>query len=226
MKILVVEDEHRIAGAIRSGLEEENYVVDVSHDGDDGYGMAQTQEYDLIILDRMLPGNMDGIDIAKQLRIDKNHTPILMLTARGEVSDKVDGLEAGADDYLTKPFAFEELLARIKALLRRPKHATSEILKTKTLSMDTTNLTVTRLNKQIMLSKKEFMLLEYLLRNQSFVLSKDRIIKHVWDYDADILPNTVEAHIKFLREKIEKPFKGPKLIHTIHGMGYKLEEQK
>jgi DNA-binding response OmpR family regulator len=225
MKILVVEDEHRIASAIRTGLEEENYVVDISHDGDDGYGMANTQEYDLLVLDRMLPGDKDGIDIARQLRAENNHTPILILTARGETSDKVDGLEAGADDYLTKPFAFEELLARVRALLRRPKQARDEILTTKSLSMDTINLTVTRYKKQILLSKKEFMLLEYLLRNQSHILSKDRIIKHVWDYDADILPNTVEAHIKYLREKIEKPFKGPKLIHTVHGMGYKLEEQ-
>jgi DNA-binding response OmpR family regulator len=222
MKILVVEDEHKIANSIKKGLEQEAFAVDVAYDGDEGYDLAAAENYDVIILDLMLPG-MDGIEICRKLRAEKIHTPILILTARGQLDDKVEGLNSGADDYLTKPFAFEELLARVRALLRRPKNSTGVILKLEDLSMDTLSFEVKRAGKTIQLSSKEFALLEYLLRHPNQTLSKDQVINHVWNYDADILPNTVEVYIGYLRNKIDKPFsKSPILIHTVRGFGYKL----
>jgi DNA-binding response OmpR family regulator len=171
----------------------------------------------VIVLDLMLP-KMDGITVCKKLRENEIHTPILMLTARGELDDKVTGLNSGADDYLTKPFAFAELLARVKALSRRPKEAISSKLKISNLELDTNSYEVKRDNKNIKLSKKEFVLLEYLMRNKNKILSKDRIIASIWDYDADILPNTVEVYIGYLRKKI------PNLIHTVRGFGYRIGE--
>jgi len=222
MRILIVEDEHLIANSIKKGLEQERYAVDVSYSGTDGFDMASTEDYDLIILDLMLP-EMDGLTICRELRKDKINTPILMLTAKGQIKDKVEGLDVGADDYLTKPFAFEELLARIRALIRRPKNVANPILKIKDLVLNTTSFEVKRNNKVIILSGKEFALLEYLMRNPNKILTKDQIIGHVWDYDADILPNTVEVFIGYLRKKIDRPFnnKSP-LIHTIRGFGYKI----
>lgn len=222
MRILVVEDEHKIAGAIKRGLEQESYAVDVAFDGDEGLSSALTDEYDIILLDRMLPGLLDGADIAKELRASNIRTPILMLTAKDKVADRVGGLNAGADDYLVKPFAFEELLARIRALLRRPQDHVGNVLALNDLSLDTTNFEVKRAGRRIQLSQREYALLEYLMRNQNRILSKDNIIGHVWDYDADILPNTLEVYIGYLRGKIEKPFRGPELIHTVRGFGYKL----
>ena len=222
MRILIVEDDHKIANAIKKGLEQETYAVDVSYDGKDGYGQAKTIDYDLIILDRMLP-EIDGLQICRTLREQKFKTPILMLTAKDKISDKVEGLNAGADDYLAKPFSFEELLARIRALLRRPQEFSDNILNVADLSLDHLSFEVKRANKSINLSSKEFALLEYLMRNPSRILTKDNIIAHVWDYDADILPNTVEVYIGYLRNKIDKPFTSqPPLIHTIRGFGYKL----
>lgn len=222
MRILVIEDEHRIANTIKKGLEQERYAVDVAYSGTDGYDLAAGEEYDCIILDLLLPG-MDGITICKELRKNKIHTPILMLTAKGQTQDKVEGLDAGADDYLTKPFSFEELLARIRALIRRPKTSLNDVLIVEDLQLDTKHYEVKRSGKQIQLSSKEFSLLEYLMRNKNTVLTKDKIITHVWDYDADILPNTIEVYIRNLRNKIDVPFKNEKpLIHTVRGFGYKL----
>ena len=223
MRILVVEDEHRIAQAVKRGLEQERYAVDVAYTGTDGYDLAATEDYDVILLDLMLPG-MGGVAICKQLRADHVHTPILMLTAKGQTDDKVLGLNAGADDYLTKPFIFEELLARIRALARRPKATLTETLAVGNLVLNPQEFTVKRGKTDIMLSQKEFVLLEYLMRNAKKVVSKDQIINHVWDYDADILPNTVEVYIRNLRTKVDLPFPHEKqLIHTVRGFGYKME---
>lgn len=222
MRILVVEDEHKIAGAIKRGLEQETYAVDVAYDGDEGLSSALTDEYDVIVLDRMLPGLLDGVEICKEVRANGIRTPIIMLTAKDKVEDRVAGLNAGADDYLVKPFAFEELLARVRALLRRPQDIASNTLICDDLSMDTQLYEVKRAGRKIQLSQREYALLEYLLRNQNRILSKSNIISHVWDYDADILPNTLEVYIGYLRAKIDRPFRGPELIHTVRGFGYKL----
>lgn len=222
MRILVVEDEHKIAGAIKRGLEQESYAVDAVFDGDDGLSSALTDEYDVIILDRMLPGLLDGAEICQEVRAAGIRTPIIMLTAKDKISDRVEGLNSGADDYLVKPFAFEELLARIRALLRRPQDHVGNVLELSDLTLDTANYEVQRAGKAITLSQREYALLEYLMRNQNRILSKSNIIGHVWDYDADILPNTLEVYIGYLRNKIDKPFKGPELIQTVRGFGYKL----
>lgn len=222
MKILVVEDEHRIATSIKKGLEQEKYTVDVAFTGTDGYDLASTGEYDLILLDLLLPG-MDGITICTNLRKEHIHTPILMLTAKGQIQDKVTGLDSGADDYLTKPFSFEELLARIRALIRRPTKAQNITIRIGTLEIDTKLFIVRRNGREIPLSNKEFMLLEYLMRNSNKILTKDQIISHVWNYDADILPNTIEVYIRNLRKKIDQPFAPEKpLIQTVRGFGYKI----
>jgi len=221
MRILVVEDEHKIAAAIKRGLEQETYAVDVAYDGDEGLSSALTDEYDVIVLDRMLPGLLDGAEICKEVRANGVRTPILMLTAKDKIGDRVAGLNAGADDYLVKPFAFEELLARIRALLRRPQDHVGNLLAVDDLSLDTHNFEVKRAGRKIQLSSREYALLEYLMRNQNRILSKTNIISHVWDYDADILPNTLEVYIGYLRGKIERPFSGPELIHTVRGFGYK-----
>ncbi|HZD60669.1 MAG TPA: response regulator transcription factor [Anaerolineae bacterium] len=222
MRVLVVEDEHKIANSIKRGLEQEAYAVDVVYDGESGFGFAITEDYDAIILDLMLP-KMDGVEVCKKLRQSQIHTPILMLTAKGLLHDKVNGLNAGADDYLVKPFAFAELVARVRALARRPKESLNPVLTVENLSLNTFTYEVVRSGKRIDLSKKEFALLEYLMRNKSRVITKDQIINHVWDYDADILPNTVEVYIGYLRNKIDKPFRdNPILIHTVRGFGYKI----
>ena len=224
MRILVVEDEHKIAQSIKKGLQQENYAVDICFRGDEGLGLALTEEYDLIILDLLLPG-INGIQICKKLREQEIHTPILMLTAKDQISDKVEGLDSGADDYLTKPFAFEELLARIRALIRRPKDSLGYLLSFKDLSLNTLNFEVKRKEKNINLSSKEYALLEYLLRHPKQVVTKEQIINHVWDYDADILPNTVEVYIGYLRKKIDGPQFKKKLLQTIRGFGYCLGEK-
>lgn len=220
MRILVVEDEHKIANAIRRGLEQESYAVDVSYDSTDGMAMATTEPYDLVILDRMLPGEHEGLDIVKQMRADNIHTPVLLLTAKDGIRDRIEGLDGGADDYLVKPFAFEELLARVRALLRRPSEQLDNTLTYEDLTLDPVNFTVARAGQPITLTHKEFALLEYLMRNPGRMLSKDTLTSHVWDYDADILPNTVEVYVGYLRNKIEKPFKGEPLITTRRGFGY------
>lgn len=222
MRVLIVEDEHKIAGALKKALEQETYAVDVAYDGDDGYAMATTEPYDVAIIDRMLPGDYDGFAIVKAMREAKIHTPVLFLSALGSVAERTAGLDAGADDYLVKPFALEELLARVRALLRRPTEQQSTTLSVGDLTLNTVTYNVEREGKPIQLTSKEFALLEYLMRNPGRPLSKEVIISHVWDYDADILPNTVEVYIKYLRNKIDSPFKNP-LIQTVRGFGYKLE---
>ena len=222
MRILVIEDEHRIANMLKKGLEQERFAVDAVYNGTEGFDLASTEDYDLIILDLMLP-EMNGIEICKKLRAQQMHVPILMLTAKGQIYDKVEGLDSGADDYVTKPFSFEELLARIRALIRRPKRALSNQLTVADLFMDTNNFQIKRSDKIINLSNKEFSLLEYLMRQKNKILTKEQIISHVWNYDADILPNTIEVYIRNLRDKIDRPFKNKKpLIRTVRGFGYKI----
>lgn len=222
MRILIVEDEHKIANSIKKGLTQESYAVDAVYDGAEGYDMAVGEEYDLIILDRLLP-KMDGVELCKKLRSESIHTPILMLTAKGQTTDKVEGLNAGADDYVVKPFAFEELLARVRALSRRPKQSTGTILSVDSLTLNTITFEVKRDDVTIQLSNREFGLLSYLMKHPGIVLTKDQIITHVWDYEADILPNTVEVYMGYLRNKIDKPFPTQKpLIHTVRGFGYKI----
>ncbi len=224
MRILVVEDEQRIARTIKKGLEQEHFAVDLSFDGTNGYDLATSEEYDVIVLDIMLP-HMDGMTICQELRRKNIHTPILLLTAKSQVQDKVTGLNSGADDYLTKPFSFGELVARIRALARRPQISMPTILKIEGLTLDTVNYLVKRDNIVIHLSSKEFALLEYLMRNAGVILTKEQIIMHVWDYDSDILPNTVEVYIRNLRNKIDVPFQDRnQLIRTVRGFGYKISE--
>lgn len=223
MRVLLIEDDVTIARLLKEGLEDEAYAVDVVHDGDEGYRTAVADDYDVIILDIMLPG-MNGYEVCRVLRNDGNKTPILMLTARDAERDIVEGLDTGADDYLAKPFSFDVLLARIRALLRRPNEKLEEILQVGDLKLDPSSKKVTRASQEINLTAKEYGVLEYLMRNKGKVLSKEQIISHVWDFDADVLPNNVELFIMFLRRKIDKPFKS-KLIHTVSGFGYKLEEK-
>lgn len=222
MRILVVEDEQKIANAVKKGLEQEHYAVDTALSSETGLDLALSEEYDIIILDIMLPGELDGLAICDRVRKEKIKTPILMLTAKDTIPDRVSGLDKGADDYLIKPFAFDELLARIRALLRRPVENQGTVLKVEDLELDTKSSEVKRAGKLIDLSSKEYALLEFMLRNQNQILTKEKITSHVWDFDADILPNTVEVYIGYLRNKIDKPFSGPNLIQTKRGFGYKL----
>jgi DNA-binding response OmpR family regulator len=223
MRLLVVEDNHKIAKVIRDVLTAESFAVDVCYESEDGLYTALYDDYDLIILDRKLPGSMDGVDICQELRKAGKHVPILMLTAKDQVRQRVEGLNAGADDYLVKPFSFDELLARINALLRRPHDSLNTVLTVGDLTLDTTSKKVERSGQPIILSAKEYALLEYLMRNKGKLLHKQHLMTHVWDFDADILPNAVEAHITRLRAKIDKPFKAPSLIHTVRGFGYKVD---
>ena len=226
MRILVVEDEYKIANALKRGLSSEGYATDVAYNGDDGLANALNDPYDLVILDRMLPGGYDGIAIVSEMRKSKIMTPVLMLTAKDSIPDRVAGLDAGADDYMIKPFAFEELLARIRALTRSDENKTPDAkLEYKGLSLDLKTKLAFSERKSIELSLKEFSLLDYLLRNPEVVLTKQQIIDHVWDYDADILPNTVEAFIAMLRNKVDRPFEKGSYIQTIRGFGYKLEKR-
>lgn len=222
MRILVIEDEHRIAHALKKGLEQETYAVDIAYNGKNGYDLAMSEEYDVILLDVMIP-EMDGMTLLTNLRANGKHTPILMLTAKSQIEDKIRGLDSGADDYLTKPFAFEELLARVRALIRRPQKSQGSTLVVSDVSLDTHTKMVTRGATPIALSQKEYALLEYLLRHPKHVVTKDQIIAHVWNYDADVLQNTVEVTIKNLRTKLEKPFpKKESIIKTVRGFGYTL----
>ena len=226
MRVLVVEDEHKIANAIRRGLELESFAVDVANDGEGGFDLAATVDYEVIILDLMLP-KMDGVTLCKKLREEGKMTRILMLTAKGQLGDKVEGLNAGADDYLVKPFAFEELLARVRALARRPPEVLGEVLSIDDLSLDCVTHQVTRGETPISLSRKEFALLGFLLRHHGQILSRDQIIEHVWGYDADVLPNTVEVYVGYLRNKIDRAFPSrPALVHTVRGFGYRLEASR
>lgn len=216
MKILVVEDDHKIATGIKKGLEQEGHTVDLAFDGEEGLDLGMEKNSDVIVLDLMLP-KLNGIEVSKNLRKENIHTPILMLTAKGELSDKLTGFESGADDYLVKPFAFEELVARINAIARRPTEVKSEKLKVKNLELNSNTYEVRSGGKEIILSKKEFQLLEFLMKNAGRVISKEDIIARVWNYESDILPNTVEVFVGYLRNKI-----GKDSIKTVRGFGYKI----
>jgi len=220
MRILIVEDDQKILSALKRGLERQSYAVDAVDNGDDGEAMATSQPYDLVILDRMLPGT-DGLSILKSMREISIQTPVLLLTAKDKVLDRAEGLNAGADDYLVKPFAFVELIARVRALLRRPLGMQETELKHAGVELNRDTFSASRNNKTIELTAKEFALLEYLVSNPSKIHTKDHLMQHVWDYDADILPNTVEVYIGYLRAKIDKPFPDlPNLITTRRGFGY------
>jgi DNA-binding response OmpR family regulator len=220
MRILVIEDEEGIAKFLKAGLESEYFAVDLAEDGEKGSYLAKTNDYDMIILDNMLP-KKNGAEVCQEIRATGKNTPIIMLSARGEMGIKVELLNKGADDYMTKPFSLEELLARIRALLRRPHYVSSEVLTIDDLVMDTKRHTVKRGEKEIYLTRKEFMLLEYLLKHRDSVVSRGMIMEHVWDMNADPFSNTIESHILNVRKKISA--KGKKnLIHTLPGVGYKL----
>jgi len=223
MKILVVEDEERVAHFIQKGLKEEGHAVDVSYDGEDGEFLGEINDYDLIILDLMLP-KKNGITVCRELRERGVSTPVLMLTARDSVEDKVRGLDAGADDYLAKPFAFEELLARVRALLRRQSESKSPILKVADLELDPISRRATRAGKNIRLTTKEYALLEYLMRNPGKVLSRTLIGEHVWDMNFDPESNVIDVYVSHLRNKVDKGFDKP-LIHTLRGQGYILTDE-
>lgn len=224
MKLLLVEDEAKLGAAIKRGLEQEGYAVDWQQTADDAIAYAETENYDLMVFDRMLPGRRDGLDVCRLLRKGGNTTPVLFLTAMGELSDRVQGLDGGGDDYLVKPFAFDELLARLRALTRRPTKVLNPQLEVGNLVIDTTNKSVTNRGKKVRLSRKEFSLIEYLAHRAGQVLTKDQIIEHVWDFDSDILPNTVEVFVRSLRKKLDKPGK-PSCIETVRGFGYKISEE-
>lgn len=221
MRILIIENEHKVTQALKRVLQQEHYAVDISHDGDEGYNLASNEPYDLIILSTSISGSLDAISAVRSLRENNIHTPILILSPKEDPKNKAEGLDAGADDYLVKPFALEELLARVRALLRRPAEQQPAILKAADLELNTITFEVKRGGKLIHLTSKEFALLEFLLRNPGRPLSKETIISHVWDYDADVLPNTVEVYIKYLRIKIDDPFDTP-LLQTVRGFGYKI----
>jgi two-component system, OmpR family, response regulator len=221
MRILVVEDEPKIAQAIKRGLEAETFSVDVVEDGDSGLSYGRSSEYDAIILDWMLPGTIDGKQVCELLRAEHVKTPIIMLTARDAVDHKVAGLNGGADDYLSKPFSFDELVARLYALLRRPRNLLAKTMMVGDLSLDPVAKQVRYKGMPISLTAKEFALLEYLMRHAGVVVSKDELITHVWNDDDDILPNTVEVYVGYLRNKIDRMF-GTSLIQTRRGFGYSL----
>jgi len=221
MRILVVEDEKRIADFVARGLKEEHYAVDIAYDGEQGLYLADINTYDLMIFDVMLP-KYEGVDMCRQLRAKKINTPILMLTARAAVKDKVTGLNAGADDYLTKPFSFEELLARVKVLLRRPTANKTSVLKVADLELNQLSHEVKRNGRQMILTAKEFALLEYFMLNSSQVISRSMISEHVWNEQFDSMTNVIDVHIRNLRNKIDDGFK-KKLIHTLRGSGYMLK---
>ena len=221
-KILLVEDESKIANAVARGLKYEGFEVSIASDGEEALILGKDEEFDCIVLDRMLPLK-EGVEVCKELRESNIKTPIIMLTAKSGVNDKIEGLDAGADDYLAKPFSLDELLARIRALLRRPNVILNEEIKVGDLVLNTTTFEAKRNGKTIILSKKEYDLLEYLMRNANKPISKEKIINHVWDFDSDILPNTVEVYMGYLRNKIDKPFKDKKMLQTVRGFGYKIE---
>lgn len=222
MRLLIVEDNPIIAHAIKDGLEQESYAVDTVYDGQEGYLSATSENYDIIVLDVMLP-LLNGVELCQKLRSEGVQAPIIMLTAKNQHDDIVKGLDAGADDYLAKPFNFDELLARIRALLRRPVGKTQEILEVADLTLNPNTKQVTRAGKIITLTAKEYALLEYLMRSPSIPHSKQEIIDHVWNFESTVLPNNVELFIMFLRKKIDKPFTHA-LLHTVPGFGYKIEE--
>ncbi len=221
MRVLVVEDEQTLANLIKEGLEEENFSVDVAYDGEEGLFLAESEPYDAIILDIMLP-KVDGIEILKRIRAKGVKTPVLMLTAKSSIEDKVMGLDSGADDYLTKPFSFEELLARLRAILRRAFGETDNVVKVADLELNLNTHEVKRGGVKIELSSKEYALLEYLVLNKNKLLTRSQISEHIYDYEYDFDSNVIDVMIARLRKKIDKGF-DKKLIHTVRGAGYMIK---
>jgi two-component system OmpR family response regulator len=220
MRFLVVEDETKMAALLRRGLEEEGYAVDIASTGTEGLWAATENPYDAILLDVMLP-ELDGFEVCRQLRARGRWAPVLMLTARDDVRDRVQGLDAGADDYLVKPFSFSELLARLRALIRRGARERPAVLSVSDLALDPATRRVNRGGTEIALTAREFALLEMFLRNPGEVLSRTRILEHVWDFAFDGDSNVVDVYVRYLREKVDRPF-GRDSIETIRGMGYRL----
>ncbi|MBU2563114.1 MAG: response regulator transcription factor [Actinobacteria bacterium] len=218
MKLLIIEDEKQVADNLKEGLEQHRFSVDVAYNGEEGYYLTQEYDYDIIILDLMLP-DIDGEDLCRKLRNDKNQSFILMLTAKKQLNNIIKGLDCGADDYLTKPFEFSELLARIKALLRRSSKQKNNILQTFDISMDIEKEKVSIGGREVQLTKKEYMILEYLLRNKGQLISRNQILEHAWDRNVDIFTNIVDTHIKNLRKKLGK---SGRLIKTVYGSGYRV----
>ncbi len=221
MRILVVEDEPKLASVIKRGLEEQGYAVDIATDGEDGLHLAQLEPYDVIVLDIMLP-KLSGYDVCARLRAEQRTVPVLMLTARDAVDDRVRGLDAGADDYLVKPFAFQELLARLRALLRRESYSKDPVLRVADLELDTVTHQVRRAGLIIELTSKEYTIIEYFARNPNRVLTRTQIAQHVWDYDFVSMSNIVDVYIGYLRRKLNDD-REPRLLHTIRGVGYQLK---
>ncbi len=221
MKLLLIEDEKEMARTLKEGLQGD-YVVELAFSGEDGDYFAHIDKYDGIVLDLHLP-DISGVEVCQKLRKDGIKTPILMLTAEGDFNKKIDALDAGVDDYLTKPFKFEELKARIRALLRRnPTSYVSNVLRAGGLTLDATRKIVTRDGTAIRLKRKEFQLLEYFMRNPGKVITRDMILEHIWDSSYESMTNTIDVHVKYLRDQIDKPFR-KKMIRTVYGFGYKLE---
>ncbi|MBW1901530.1 MAG: response regulator transcription factor [Deltaproteobacteria bacterium] len=223
MRLLVVEDEKKVSSFIKKGLGEEGYAVDVANDGEEGLYMALDRVHDLIILDIQMP-KMDGLQVLQVLRKEKVTTPVLLLTVRATIEDKVMGLDSGADDYLTKPFAFQELVARIRALLRRRTEAEPAVLQVDDLTLDPARRIVLRGDEKFDLSPREFSLLDYFMRNPGRVLTRTMITEHVWDYDFDTDTNVIDVYVNYLRKKIDAGDR-PKLIHTVRGVGYVLKTE-
>jgi DNA-binding response OmpR family regulator len=222
MRILVVEDEKKTASFIRKALQAESFAVDVFHNGDDAIAAASATPFDVIVLDVMLPGR-DGLGVVRMLREQKNTTPVLLLSARGEVNERVEGLNAGADDYLPKPFIIAELVARVRALVRRGGDTKATVLRVADLALDTVTHEARRGESKIELTVREYRLLEFLLRNAGRICGRMSIIEKVWDYDFDPGTNLVDVYVKRLREKIDDGH-APKLLHTVRGIGYVLKE--
>lgn len=223
MRVLVVEDERKVAGFIKHGLEEERYIVDIASDGISGLDMAMNNHFDAILLDIMLPGK-DGFSVLKELRDSGITTPVLILTARGTTDDRVFGLDLGADDYISKPFSFEELAARLRSILRRSSPEKSTKLRCGDLVLDTVSHVAYRFSKEIELTTKEYALLEYLVRNKNRILSRSTITQHVWKHNFDPESNIIDVYIKRLRSKIEKDEPSKPLIQSIRGVGYRMKD--
>jgi DNA-binding response OmpR family regulator len=221
MRILIIEDEKDIINFLKPSLEAESFVVDSAEDGETGLFLALTNDYDLIILDNALP-KKSGLEVCREIRLNKKTTPIIMLSVVSDVNKKVELFNAGADDYLTKPFSFQELLARIRSVLRRPKKIEDEVLRVEDLELDSRRNLVKRDGTEINLTRKQFMLLEYLMRNAGMVMTRGMIMEHVWDINADPFSNTIETHILSLRKKIKIKNNQPELIFTVPGRGYKM----
>lgn len=223
MRILIVEDEKKVASFIKKGMEEEYFTADVAYDGKEGLKMATSEDYDAIIMDIMLPF-IDGISLLKEIRKREIITPVLMLTVKDSLKDKVEGLDAGADDYLTKPFAFEELVARIRALLRRHESSKIPTLRVGELMLDLQSHKVLRGEQEIILTPKEYAILEYLMRNANKVVSRTKLIEHVYEYHFDPETNIIDVYINKVRTKVDNNFDKP-LIHTIRGIGYIIKDE-